>query len=282
MRRRLPRLTAVAAAGLLVLAALPAAAEPIPFPPTPVGGQSGFECFFACIVTEEGATCSSPANQGGTIDTLSATFPFFAENFRRGQLGSDGSNNPCLNDNTTPVTLPVNLNPGQVLYFDLFFRPTAPGNHSGSLDFTGHKGSDTLTASVPLEGTATGGNPTAPCIDGPNTLCLRNDRFKVQMDWRTPSNLPPPNTGAGGVVPFQTTDSGLFWFFNPNNWETVIKVLNGCPVNNRFWVFAGGLTNVETTITVTDTDSGDVKQYRNPLNTPFQPVQDTNAFATCP
>jgi len=276
MRRRLPRLTAVAA-GLLVLAALPAAAEPIPFQPTPVGGQSGFDCFFACIVNQPGADCSGAANQGGTIDSLFAEIPFFAENFRRGNAPS-GSNSPCVNGNTNPVTLPVNLNPGQVLYFDLFFRPTAPGDYDANLHFTGHKGSDTVTASVPLEGTATGGNPTAPCVDGPTTLCLRNDRFKVQVDWRTNQGT----QGPGGVVPFQTTDSGLFWFFNPNNWETVIKVLNGCPVNNRYWVFAGGLTNVETVITVTDTQGGDVKQYMNPLDTPFQPIQDTNAFATCP
>jgi hypothetical protein len=43
-------------------------------------------------------------------------------------------------------------------------------------------------------------------------------------------------------------------------------------------VFAGGLTNVDTTITVTDTQTGAVKTYRNPANTAFQPIQDTAAF----
>jgi len=280
MCRRLPRLVTVVAAGLLVLAAVPAAAQ-IPFPPTPVGGQFGFGCVHVCFVDQEGDACVVSMTRNGTVDLLSATYPFFVQNLRRGPALS-GSNNPCVNGNTNPVTLPVSLNAGQALYFDLFFRPTAPGNHSGLLQLAGRKDGQPVAKDLPLAGTATGGDPTAPCVDGPNTLCLRDDRFKVQMDWRTPSHLPPPNTGAGTVVPFQTDDSGLFWFFNQNNWETVVKVLNGCPVNNRFWVFAGGLTNVETVITVTDTQSGDVKQYRNPLNTPFQPIQDTNAFATCP
>jgi hypothetical protein len=47
-------------------------------------------------------------------------------------------------------------------------------------------------------------------------------------------------------------------------------------------VFAGGLTNVRTVITVTDTQAHLVKTYTNPQGTAFQPIQDINAFATCP
>ena len=64
--------------------------------------------------------------------------------------------------------------------------------------------------------------------------------------------------------------------------EAVVKVLNACSLGSRFWVFAGGLTNVSVTITVIDTKSGTVKNYVNPQGTAFVPVQDTNAFATCP
>jgi hypothetical protein len=62
----------------------------------------------------------------------------------------------------------------------------------------------------------------------------------------------------------------------------VIKVLNGCGVNNNYWVFAGGLTNVQVMLTVTDTQTGSVRTYTNPINTAFLPIQDTGAFATCP
>jgi hypothetical protein len=62
----------------------------------------------------------------------------------------------------------------------------------------------------------------------------------------------------------------------------VIKVLNACTLISRYWVFAGGLTNVNVTVTVTDTQTGAVRTYSNPLNTAFQPIQDTGAFSTCP
>ena len=47
-------------------------------------------------------------------------------------------------------------------------------------------------------------------------------------------------------------------------------------------MFVGGLTNVAVTITVTDTASHTQEIYQNPAGTPFAPIQDTAAFATCP
>ena len=79
-----------------------------------------------------------------------------------------------------------------------------------------------------------------------------------------------------------TGDAGYFWFFSANNVETVVKVLNACSAAApRFWVFAAGLTDVGVQLTVTDTQTGAVKVYNNPIGTPFQPIEDTNAFATC-
>jgi len=61
----------------------------------------------------------------------------------------------------------------------------------------------------------------------------------------------------------------------------VVKVLNGCGVDSNYWVFAGGLTNVQVVMTVTDTQTGAVKTYVNPQGQAFRPIQDTAAFA-CP
>ena len=61
-----------------------------------------------------------------------------------------------------------------------------------------------------------------------------------------------------------------------------MKVLDACSFNDRFWVFASGLTNVEVRITVTDTETGRIRQYFNPEGKAFAPVQDVSAFATCP
>ncbi len=127
-----------------------------------------------------------------------------------------------------------------------------------------------------------GGGGTPSCVDSPTTLCLLNKRFKLEATYRTAGG----QTGPAQVVRL-TEETGYFWFFNASNIEVVFKLLDACgsTLNNRFWVFAGGLTDVEVTTTVTDTaasGSGAVRTFFNPLSTPFQPIADTSAFATCP
>jgi hypothetical protein len=77
-------------------------------------------------------------------------------------------------------------------------------------------------------------------------------------------------------------DSGLFYFFSESNLEMLLKVLNGCGVNNHYWVFFAATTNVELAVVVTDTSNGRTVAYFNPLDTPAPPVQDTSAFLSCP
>jgi len=122
------------------------------------------------------------------------------------------------------------------------------------------------------------GTPTPPCTPDATTLCLNNDRFQVRVDWRTAQGA----TGQGQVVPFGSDDSGLFFFFGANNWEMLLKVLNGCGINNRYWVFAAATTDVEYTLTVTDTQADKTKEYFNPQKTASPAITDTAAFATCP
>jgi PKD repeat protein len=115
------------------------------------------------------------------------------------------------------------------------------------------------------------------CTPSPTTLCLNGNRFAVTANFRT---LQGQSGAATGVE--LTADSGYFYFFNAANIEIVIKVLNACSINQSYWVFAAGLTNVEVDLQVVDTRNGTLKTYHNPLETPFAPVQDTSAFATCP
>ena len=116
----------------------------------------------------------------------------------------------------------------------------------------------------------------SPCVPGANTLCLNGGRFAVDADWRDFAG----NTGRGRAVQL-TADSGYFWFFGPGNVEVVVKALDGCGFNDRFWFFAAGLTDVGVELTVTDTATGAVQSYSNPLLTPFQPIQDIDAFSGC-
>jgi CSLREA domain-containing protein len=117
---------------------------------------------------------------------------------------------------------------------------------------------------------------TGQCISGGPALCLNKSRFQVQVSWTTATG-----NGSGQAVQL-TDDSGFFTFFDPSNVELTVKVLNGCNLGGHYWVFMSGLTNVGVTVTVTDTKTGAVKTYNNPLNRTFVPVLDTSAFATCP
>lgn len=115
------------------------------------------------------------------------------------------------------------------------------------------------------------------CTADSDTMCLNQERFRVEVDWADFQG----NTGTGQVVPFGTDDSGLFWFFNADNWEMLVKVLDGCDVNGKFWVFAAATTNVEYNLKVTDTLTGATKRYDNPLGESSPAITDTGAFTTC-
>lgn len=120
----------------------------------------------------------------------------------------------------------------------------------------------------------------APSTCTPSTIaaCLGpTNRFRVQTLYKQNGIFDP------GLAQEVAPDAGLFYFFSSDNVEVLVKMLNGCQLTNRYWVFAAGTTNVEYTLTVTDTQAGRVRRYFNPAgNRPAPAVQDTSAFATCP
>ena len=117
---------------------------------------------------------------------------------------------------------------------------------------------------------------TEACVEDADTLCLAAGRFQVEVVWRTQDG----DTGPGLVEP-AGDKSGLVWFFNEDNKEMLVKVLDACAPFDTYWVFFAALTNVDFTVTVTDTVTGVVKEYTNPAGQAAEPVQDTFTFATC-
>lgn len=140
----------------------------------------------------------------------------------------------------------------------------------------------------PHDGVVVGGVPSltfpvtgAPCFTTATTLCLQG-RFEVTNDWRTsPPAVVPASGGQGMVAPLITTQSGIFWFFSASNWEVMVKVLNGCGLNDRYWVFSAATTNVHYRTEVFDRLRGVNKVFFNYPGPPAPAVTDTNAFATC-
>ncbi len=104
-------------------------------------------------------------------------------------------------------------------------------------------------------------------------LCLHHGRFAV--DVRLP-DAQPPHDPVAHAVPL-TDDAGTFWFFREANVELMVKVLDGRPVNDHFWVFAGAMSNVHYEIDVTDTITGTTRTYPNPQGR-LASLADTEAF----
>jgi hypothetical protein len=114
------------------------------------------------------------------------------------------------------------------------------------------------------------------CLSSPTTLCLQGNRFAVTMDFDSEFE------DGQAVGQRETIDSGLFWFFRPSNIEALVKVLDGCDVNDHYWVFLAAATDVGFDLTVTDTLSGEFKTYSNEQGNDAEPRLDTAAFMTCP
>lgn len=109
-----------------------------------------------------------------------------------------------------------------------------------------------------------------------DALCLRDGRFTVTVEFRAVNGL------TGEAVSRKLSEqSGTFFYLNPDNAEFLVKVIDGCAINQHFWAFFAATTNAEFTVRVTDTTTGQQRTYSNPLGQAALPVQDTQAFATC-
>lgn len=95
------------------------------------------------------------------------------------------------------------------------------------------------------------------------------------MDWYDAAGV----AHAAQVEPAGSDNSQIFTFFDAGNWELLVKVLDGCGLNQRFWVFAAASTDVAFDLEVRDSWTGAVQTYASPAGAPA--TTDVEAFATC-
>jgi virginiamycin B lyase len=114
-----------------------------------------------------------------------------------------------------------------------------------------------------------------PCGD-PDSLCLRGGTYAVAASWTKPDG----SSGTGHPMSM-SDESGYFWFFEPGNVEVVVKLLDGCSLNEHAWFFGAGMTNLSVAITVRNVVTGETQNYSSPAGTSFVPIIDTTAFG-CP
>ncbi len=127
-------------------------------------------------------------------------------------------------------------------------------------------------AAQPTHGTCASG-----LVPRDKQTCFHN-RFAV----RVVSVSNHPSDGVAVPARLGSSDSSFFWFYNDQNFEVMVKVLDACFINDRYWVFAGALTNQQYDIRVLDTQTGFVNSYFNPLGNRADAVADTNAFDCTP
>ncbi len=145
----------------------------------------------------------------------------------------------------------------------------ALGNDDGRVDFTVASGDLTSFGDVA---------PNAGFVTSnlEHEILLQNGRFLVTLEWNDSSG------GSGFGLPYiQSNDSVMLYFFDRNNWEMLVKVLDTCSFSPFFWVFAAAATDVQYRMEVIDLLTGVSRVYENPLDNAAPAINDTAAFPTC-
>lgn len=119
---------------------------------------------------------------------------------------------------------------------------------------------------VPLAPVAAASGTGGTCFSTDTSVCLLDNRFQVEV---RRYGLPVRALGI-------TDLAGTFSFGRWENSDVVVKVLDGTPVNDWYWVFFGSMTSQSYEVRVTDTASGEVRTYPAPGSACGQ--ADTTAF----
>lgn len=103
---------------------------------------------------------------------------------------------------------------------------------------------------------------------------LQDAGFTATVEWTDGQG----GFGYGLLSPGATDDSAVFTFFDRQNWELMVKVLDGCAINGHYWVFAAAATDVGYTLKLDEVASSEVRTYTNPAGTRSPAVADIEAF----
>jgi VWFA-related protein len=145
-------------------------------------------------------------------------------------------------------------------------RPAAWRNPGGGYDSPcddwGRLASTCLSGHDPdllfrLRGQETTGGGGGTCTSSSTALCLNSKRIKAEVTWRDPK---------GKLVSAKATAltaSAGYFSFGGTALDLIVKIIDGRQANGHFWVFYGGLSNVELTLKITDPVTGIVKTYAN-------------------
>lgn len=115
--------------------------------------------------------------------------------------------------------------------------------------------------------------PLTATTCSPTTDVLHFDGgYRARMWYVTPEG----DVGQASSGIWESGNSGLLWFFDRENAEVLVKVLNGCGLNGHRWVFSASATDMYFNMHVRSPD-GRLWRYEKPAGF-HVPVGDTEAF----
>lgn len=129
-----------------------------------------------------------------------------------------------------------------------------------------------LLTTIPAAGEDLGGL----CVPDASRLCFQSGRFSATMTYQNAgSPLPATAVQPAGGAP------GFFRFAEPAAAEIWLGLLDGCVINNRYWVSVLGVSSDGWALSVTDHATGALRSYSVPTGSYGSPISDVEAF-DCP
>lgn len=141
------------------------------------------------------------------------------------------------------------------------------------------EGLDGVASYTAIAAAATDGD-AGECAHGPHTLCLGDGRFEATAKWRSTEGQPWHEAARAQID--DAPRSGAFSFAPRGDVQLLLNVVDGCRINDRFWVQLAALGDVELAVTVRDTQTGRTWAYFSPAGEAASPVRDVEALPTCP
>ncbi len=143
----------------------------------------------------------------------------------------------------------------------------AEGGHAAFLRSRGLTGAGLASLERRSAGAST------DCEPGGTALTLAGG-YRVSMCYETYAG----ETGDALDWGLDSSQSALLYFFERNNAEVLIKVLDGCGVNGHRWVFVAPVTDLAFNLRV-ESPNGEVWTHTNRLGQTADAASDTSAFS---
>ncbi|MDE2923323.1 MAG: hypothetical protein OYL92_12490 [Acidobacteriota bacterium] len=121
------------------------------------------------------------------------------------------------------------------------------------------------------DGPSGGRGNLSNCI--PTGTTLRLGDYRVRMCYETVDGVRGPAYDWG----MNSRQSGLAYFFDRDNAEVLVKVLDGCGVNGYYWVFVAPVTDLGLNLYIEDS-RGRQWTYRNRIGIQAATSSDVSAF----